>query len=208
MPLPRHITATLNFARNNAVASCILYYFTEAEVDAEEVDDIASAIYDHFNGDLQACFEPETDWLGVNVVSLTSDARFEASSEAAPSPGSATAGDVLPEEDAVVIQRRTGLRGRGKNGRIFLPFVPEAFAIDSALTSAAITKYKALAAKIAQPIAAIEGLPHVLEPRQPNFKNNLLLPIVSCRVVDNTCSRRDRRTPKRYVALGAGGNFG
>lgn len=212
MPLPSHFECTLRFKRGNATASCILYYATAAEADEptlEQMPGIADTIHAKFNGPLRAIFEPTTFFEGIDLVYLTSDVRWEASSTEDPQAGTAAAGDVLPEEDAVVIQRRTGLPGRGKHGRIFLPFVPEAFALDSALTVAALTKYKDVATAMGEAVAGVEGEVPPLFPRTPLFKLNVLQPVVACRVLDNTCSRRDRRDPKRARAVGVGlGNAG
>lgn len=211
MPLPRHFEATLRFRRGNAQASCILYYTPDVgsgEPDFENMPMIADAVHAHFSGAIQGIINVGTEFLGVDVIYATTDVRWEASSTEGAVAGEVV-GDPLPEEDAVVVQRRTGLPGRGKSGRVFLPFVPETFATDSALTAGALVEYKAFALKMSEFVAAVEGGFPALSPVQPIFKTSTFLPVISCRVLDNTCSRRDRRDPKRARAVGtANGNAG
>jgi hypothetical protein len=105
-------------------------------------------------------------------------------------------GDLFPESVAVCIQRRTGLAGRQNRGRIFLPFVPEAAFLDSAITVNAAVLYRRLAFKLSQGFE-VTGLAGVLFPVHLNRKDGAIPVLTECRVVSETSTRRDRRQPKR-----------
>lgn len=123
--------------------------------------------------------------------------ELEAYSTNSPIAGGA-AGDMFPEEVAVVIQRRTGKPGRNKRGRIFLPFVPEEFAVDSTLTATAVGLYKTLATALKTPFVS-GGI--TLSPLTPDFKNSILEPVIQTRVLSEVMSRRQRRFPKKPLPL-------
>lgn len=109
----------------------------------------------------------------------------------------------LPEEDAVVIRKKTGLAGRTHRGRIFMPLVPAEFQIDGRLTDDGMSAYQDLAYKFKQvwtfsgDIAAVTGTP-----KHAAWSAGTLDTIVETGVVADVLNRRDRRDPKAlfYVA--------
>lgn len=203
--LPSHYKANLRFSRGSVVAGCTLYFVSPGvDPDPDDFGTFASDVAAAVETAILPCIEPTTSFDGVDLTYKSSDLDLQGASSAGPQSGTAAAGDILPEEDAVVLQRRTGQPGRNSRGRIFLPFIPEAFALDSKLTAAAITKYQAVAAALMVPVASGPEGGVILQPRHYNKKAGVFQPIVAWRVVDNTCSRRDRRAPKRYRAIGVG----
>lgn len=201
--LPAHYRAVLRFSRGSVVASCTLYYASPGTTpDPDDIGTYASDVAAKVEGAILPLLEPTTTFDGVDLFYKASDLDLQGASSAGPQNGTAAAGDILPEEDAVVIQRRTGQPGRNSRGRIFLPFIPEVFALDSKLTAAAITKYQTLCTSLMEPVASGPEGGVILQPRHYNKKASVFQPIIAWRVVDNTCSRRDRRAPKRYRAIG------
>lgn len=61
-----------------------------------------------------------------------------------PNPG-ALAGDALPNQNAVVIGWRTGLKGRRRRGRMYLPGITESGNTDGVLVGSQLTAVQALA---------------------------------------------------------------
>jgi hypothetical protein len=104
---------------------------------------------------------------------------------------------LMPEQNQVVIQRRTGMSGHANRGRVFLPYIAEKLADDSTLNSVGIAKFKAIAVKFSDAVT-VAGLEQFL-PQTRNGKTGQLVPVIQCRLVSEICSRRDRRNPKRPV---------
>jgi hypothetical protein len=101
----------------------------------------------------------------------------------------------LPEEVAVVIQRRTGTPGRSRRGRVYLPFVPAQHVTGSTLNTGGVSAYQAVATMMVNDVDAGDG--QLWLPVQPSFKENNLFDISAARVYNEVCSRKDRRFVKR-----------
>jgi hypothetical protein len=201
--LPAHLQVTMNFRRKDHRCSCILYYLTAPAMDAggmvEALDTVQTALADVFKAGMNQQTWVDPCW-GRYVGGSN---EFEGQSSANSVQGTvvnsgSVINDAMPEENAVVIQRRTDLIGRSKRGRIFVPFIPELFAMDSELTTAALDAYKAVGSQVAR-IFTLPSSGRTLTPVQPDFKNGLLHQVLRCRVLSEICSRRDRRDPKRPV---------
>jgi hypothetical protein len=111
------------------------------------------------------------------------------------------AGELMPEGNQVVIQRRTGKAGRNKRGRVFIPWVLEKLANDSTLNAEGLLKYKALATKLSNTVTVPDRGEMI--PATPDGKTGVLEQVMECRLVSEIMSRRDRRTPKRPVYFSA-----
>jgi hypothetical protein len=206
MPLPSHLEVTMNFAFKENANSCILYYLdlgNGSGVTDQEMENSADAIQAMVGPAFAACMSPATKVNPCTVRWKSGVDYYEAQSTDNPITGSylptqMTLEDLLPEECAVVIQRRTNLGGRSKRGRIFVPFVPETLATDSALTEIGLAKYKNVGTKIMQTVE-MAGPGIMWTPCTPDWKNGNLHQILHTRVVSEICSRKDRRAPRRPV---------
>ncbi len=206
MPLPPHLQITMNFARGDARASCILYYLPTggdpivASNIAANCDAVQSTLATRF----AECMAYPVTVLPCTGKYTSGANQFEATSTDGPVEGgvgsSSVPLDCMPEENAIVIQRRTNLAGRSKRGRIFVPFVPETFANDSTINAIALPILKSLATDLVRKIE-VSTFEIELMPVQPDWKNSLLHQVQSCRVVSEICSRMDRRLPRRPVAF-------
>jgi len=155
-----------------------------------------------------------TEWaatLSTNCVFNGLKARWQIGaneyyvwSSDAPVAGTVSGTENLPEHDAVILRKYTGQSDRENRGRLFLPMIPEAFQVQSRLTTGAATAYQALANVLKAPPEGtdIDGDGVVLEPRHANFKDNQLIPIINWALVLDVHTRRDRRNPRASAVLG------
>lgn len=175
-----------------------LYYTAEGGSTAPTASTIQSIANDFktaFSTALPPCFTTAHAFSGVDAVYTGGGVQVDARSNIAESAGTVS-GDVMPEEVAVLIQRRTGLQGRQRRGRVFIPCVPDSFVTGSALTSAALLVYKAVAEMMIGPVAA--GSEETgWNPMQPSPTLSVLMPLTQTRVYSEVVSRRDRRFVKR-----------
>jgi hypothetical protein len=183
-----------------------LYYeYSGDPLGLGELSEAAEAVWGHLSANWKSCLIPSIHFFPVKLRRITPSEDIEVTSVGASQAGnydvSSPSADNLPEDDCVVIQRRTFLRGRENRGRIFISFVPETAAKDSTLTPVGLSTYKALATKLSDSIT----IPDVgtLDPATPNGKLGVLVLTKQCRVVSEIMSRRDRRNPKRPVAFAA-----
>lgn len=100
-------------------------------------------------------------------------------------PGSRT----LPDQDALLIQKRTGLHGRNARGRFFVPGIWEDFNDDGVLATAGEVPAKALAAALGAD-QTFGGI--VCHARHYSQNPIDLMVITECRVMRAFASRRDR----------------
>lgn len=105
-------------------------------------------------------------------------------------------GDVLPEQNCVVVQRRTGQPGRNKRGRVFIPFVPESYANGSSLSVTGHGAYQAIAGMIASNVTAGPD-DSVFIPVTKNYKTATLENVVQGRFLTEIGTRDDRKFIKR-----------
>lgn len=97
---------------------------------------------------IDAATSAEVNWEEV-VVADTSDAGDESFVRALtqPHPGTLT-GEALPGQNAAVVQLRTGVKGRRRHGRFYLPGLTETGTADGQVVGAQRTAIQALGAGI------------------------------------------------------------
>lgn len=199
MGLPATYTrATLHFrnATTTAKATCALYYLIAGGGTPPTLATIGT-FANGFKTAYSAATAPTLVSLcevsKVTVKYVTGGNEVEGDNTNGIIGGAHPTSDVLPEEDVVCIQRRTGLVGRNKRGRIFWPFVPEAEQHDGELENTGVQLYAAVAQMVLSDVVAAGTTFH---PHTLDHKNSVLVPLVQCGVVLQICSRRDRRFPK------------
>jgi hypothetical protein len=163
---------------------------------------IADFMWAYHNSNLRSVLPTNVFLYPMECRYLGNGADIEAVSTENAGAGTLTGIDppiapLMPEQNQVVIQRRTGMAGHANRGRIFLPYVAEKLANDSTLNADGIAKYKAIAVKFSDTIT-VDGVAEMI-PQTPNGKTGQLVQVTQCRVVSEVCSRRDRRNPKRPV---------
>lgn len=203
MPLPAHLRVNV-MCREIATAKVHkfgLFYVLGSGTapDFDTIQTVANDFKTAFAGAMPGVLTTGHDFFGVEVVYTGGGAQIDAVSNTAASTGTVS-GDTMPEEVAVLIQRRTGLQGRSKRGRVFVPCVPDSFVTGSTLTSTAMTAYLGVAEMIKNDVETNAGA-LVWESRQPSYATNTLLAITQSRVGLEVVSRRDRRFIKRGYAI-------
>lgn len=191
-----YLKVDLNFLGPAAApASCRLYYDVTAggAPDSATMNTLADTFLNKFDTALVQCIPGTCQLVNVRVLWEGNADQFEGFSTDGAQDGTVSS-EFFGEEIAVVIQRRTNLRGRNFRGRIFLPFVPLTFVSESTLTATAITKYTAFGA-LMETNTTYGGVTY--RPCTPNFKDSSMTPMVQTRLVGEIMSRRDRRFPKR-----------
>jgi hypothetical protein len=187
------------FERNEAKAGCSLYYIVvNGAVTNANFIQVLNAI-DPLRQKFLDCMGAPTNAYPVQgrYLSATEDLEGVSSNPVFEEGGVGTDSstfDILPEENAIVIQKRTNLPGRSKRGRVFLPFVPESLVNDSKINVLGMPIFKLLGQAMVQTLG-ITGVD--CQPVHLDKKNGTFHQIVHTRVVNEVCSRRDRRAPKR-----------
>jgi len=205
MPFPAtYLSVTLNFDNTltSAKATCRLYYLPQS---AGAFNPTLANIATFANGF-------RTAFLAASQPALTADCRLssvrlrwvsggtevEGDNNNGNIVGSAS-GDTLPEEDVIVIQRRTGLIGRKNRGRVFWPFVPKSFCDEGGeLSAAGLAAANGLATMV-KSVVTSNGV--TFDPQTINFKDGQCKLIVQTGYLTATASRRDRRFPHRMTAV-------
>ena len=203
-----YITATLNWSSASGSHNTILYYKpTDLVITQQNIVAVADFILAKLGTACRAVIPPYIKFNPIVVRTHGDGTDLEDTSSEASGAGTYTIlqselglgeNDVLPEGNQVVIQRRTGLAGRSKRGRVFIPYVPETFCDNSTLNAVGLPKYKTLAQKIAQSIEAGDN-GETLDACTPDFKNQVMVHVTHARVVSEVLYRKDRREPKRPV---------
>jgi hypothetical protein len=107
--------------------------------------------------------------------------------------------DDMPLDNALVVQKKTGLRGRSNQGRLFIAGLSEKSFWRGELNQLFYVKAKALAAKVNTDInVANGGYNTTLHARHWNRKENVMRPITKVYVVKVVGSRMDRRPRGLY----------
>lgn len=202
MPLPATYTKVTMYFSNpttNAKAQCVLWYLISAGTtpSLSTVVTHANSFRTAYSTAIAAALPTACNLDKVTLRWVSGGSEVEGDNSNGVVAGTVS-GDVLPEEDVIVIQRRTGFVGRNKRGRIFFPFVPEAFQADGALNSTGLTAAAGLAAMVKSNV--VSGAT-TYNPQTPNWKDGGLLAVTQAGYVTTTCSRRDRRSPKTLFAV-------
>lgn len=203
MPLPgTYVKVTLHFRNvdTSSQAHCVLWYQMTAGTTPTlaNVGTFANAFKTAFSTAIPPSMAENCEVQKITLKHVTGGSEVEGDNTNGTIAGTVTSSDTLPEEDVVVIQRRTGLVGRNKRGRVFWPYVPETFQADGELQGGAITVYTAIATMIKNPVT---GSGNTYSPCTLDHKNGILVPVVQTGVVLQICSRRDRRSPKTLSSV-------
>lgn len=193
------------FAQDHWLIDCVFNHFAKkasfrlygvktiaGTLNQTNLNTFANTLFTTLQVSVLPCLAPDAEFVQVKIKAFEGSNEFEALSTGAPVSGTAT-GEMMPEENAVVIQRRTGKIGRSKRGRIFFPFIAEPDADDSELTTSAINKFKTLCTAIITPFV---GGGMTVNPVTPDFKNGVLETVTQARVVGSIMSQRPRRDPR------------
>lgn len=206
MPLPNQylrLNILFDYPAESSFAGIALYYrlANGPAPSAGEMIGIADDFQTHFGGGAQGILPVQCRMARVSAMWKSGAVQVEGVSGNNPVVGGVSGSDILPEEDAVLLRRRTGLAGRSKRGRVFLPYVPETFQASGTLTQAARTAYSTFGGLMMSTLST--GTGQDFEPCTVDFKNGALLPLVAVEYVSTTVSRRDRRHPKRLFSYPA-----
>lgn len=199
MPLPAtYMKVTLCFRNTNtqSTANCVLWYVAGGSgvpPTQANISTAANGFKTAYSTAVQAALNEHAEMYKVTLKYVTGGAEMEGDNTNG-AVGGGAAGDCLPEEDVICIQKRTGLVGRSKRGRIFFPYVSEDFQNDGELGPAGVAAASGLATMVksfvvASPIGE-------WQPAHLDNKNGILIKITQTGYVLQTCSRRDRRSPK------------
>lgn len=176
------------------------YTISGGSITVGNVNEVALQLYDGWTAVICSVLSTRDKFAAVNVKWFGGSTQLDGVSDHAPTVGLVEDSDTLPEEDCVVIRKRTGLQGRTHRGRVFVPLVPEVFQNDGRLTDDAIGFYEALANKFKDvwtfsgTIAGLTGTP-----KHAAFHAGTLDTIQEVGVVVDVLNRRDRRDPRQLI---------
>lgn len=204
MALPMHFQVQIPWLDSTTgfTASCSVYFRRSAAGEPAEAE--LQTFIDGFDtatdNARQAATTESIDCQRCKVKIIGGVTELEVGSAGAGVRMGTVADDVLPEDDAVVIQRRSGLSGRSKRGRIFVPFIPKTFVEGSHLVPDGYEAFQSVATAFFSDrvIGAITYKPILLD-----RKNELLVDITAANVVLEICNRRDRYNPKKKATIAA-----
>ena len=203
MALPATYTkVTMHFQSNIdlARAHCVLWYLITAGATVPTlatVSAFASSFKTAFSTALVGALANGCNLTGVTLKYVVDGNEVEGDNTNGTVDG-IISGDYLPEEDVLCIQKRTGLVGRSKRGRIFFPFVPEIHQENGDLNAAGLAAAAGLATMVKSNVVHSST---TFGPHHLDNKNSLLIPIVQTGYVTTICSRRDRRNPKTLTSV-------
>lgn len=204
MPVPStYLRATLSFRNvtTGSRAHVALWYLPSSlgatPPSLATVTTYANAFNTAYATAVAAALTTAHQLTSVTLKWVTGGAEVEGDNNNGPVAGTVS-GDTLPEVNTMVIQRRTGLVGRMKRGRIFFPYVPESFQDEGDLSGSGITAAAALAGMVKSDVVA-SGVTY--KPQHFDHKNNVLVPVVQAGYLNQVTTRRDRRSPKQYTPV-------
>lgn len=186
-------------------ASCLFYYVLESGTDPE-VGTMAAHVeffYDLFAPKVAAIMTAGTGVLQMIGTWKFGSTYLDAVSTGIPVAGTISEEDILPEEDSIVLQKRTNLQGRQHRGRWFFPYIPESLQQDGELVSAAYTGLNPLCEFLrTQQVNAVYEPASTWNPVHANSKDGVFERIHDVRIVRQVCNKRSRRSPKRLDVVG------
>jgi len=194
-----YLRVTLNFLDAPTGAKCTSALYYKKTAGADPVFANIVSIADAFRTAYLTAVPPslsdscqvthlQLDWKGAGT-------EVQGNSSAGPIVGAVSGESTLPEEVVAEIQRRTGLQGRNKRGRVFWPFVPESFNEEGGeISTGGLAAYGGVAEMIASNVTAI-GTEWI--PQTPDYKTGSLTAVIQTRVCTSLLSRRDRRFVKK-----------
>lgn len=198
MPLPAtyvKVTAKFKNTTTGSVANSVFWYLKDTGPDAtlSTVTTYANNFKTAYETALSAWLPDACQVQAITFKQVIAGTEVEGQNSNGVIGGSVTGFDILPEEDVLCIQRRTGLVGRNKRGRVFIPYVSEDFQEDGELNAGGLANALLIATMIKSDVTAGTA---VFFPCTPDWKNSVLVPVVQAGIVRQVCSRRDRRDPK------------
>jgi hypothetical protein len=204
-PIGAHlkVTQTFHYTPANAYARCIFYYLSVGGPipDIDQMPAVANFFGDEYATQFQAVMPVGVNMSQTEAVWKFASIQYDGASTGVVVAGSVV-GEILPEEDCVCVQKRTGEAGRNKRGRWFFPFVPEALQASGELTVAALTDWKETCQSLR--VVRVDGsLGMSWKPVLADSKTGTWVDIVDCRVVNQVCNKRQRRNPKRLTVTAA-----
>lgn len=136
-------------------------------------------------------------------------AQFEANSTTAAKQGLVTAvtpgsvsdetlsavADTLPDEAALIVQKRTGQAGRTKRGRWFFSGLSEQCQNAGEIDIEWRQTFKDFANVLSNDVTVSTGFSTVMHARHLDNKNSVLEPITKCYAIRTLGTRKDRRKP-------------
>jgi len=200
-PVARHMRVEMRLYGPEGATAGMLFYYTDTDgllPDIGSMPASAEFFYDTLGPPIAACMVPGTGVLQAICTFNSGSLQLDAVSTGTALPGTQTAGDILPEEDAIVLQKRTGLQGRNKRGRWFLPYVPEDFQENGELNATAFTALGPLAEVLRADQVDPIG-PTTWNPVLADSKTGVWEDIRDVRIVRQVCNKRGRRDPKRLT---------
>jgi hypothetical protein len=129
-------------------------------------------------------------YSGSTVVEAFTSLAEIAGGGDGPTDGVANEINDLPEQDAAVIQRRTGLAGRQHSGRIFIPCIAESLQASGRIDAGDVAAFKNIAIFLGADVTVVGNVWHA---RHWNRKDNVLEVVTECRAMIELKSRRDRQ---------------
>lgn len=198
-PIGAHLKLTVNFQNTvaGARATSIFYYVVDTGPQPE-IGSIAE-VAEFFKSQVFDGFAPGLP-IGIAITNVEAvwtagSNQYDGISTSTGTTGSVS-GDILPEEDCVVLQKRTGVAGRNKRGRWFIPYVPESFQAHGELNAAAKAAWLPICDSLRSPQVDAVG-PTTWNPVLADSKTGTWVRIQDVRLVNQVCNKRGRRTPKR-----------
>ncbi len=200
---PPHLEVIIT-ARHVSVDISNKYYFIvqTGSLVAADMQSVADWIQTKYVAPILSTMARETTVYPPVCKYQNGASYFESTGADGPETGGSTISDpgeepagMMPEQNAVVLQKRTNLGGRSKRGRWFFGFVPELFAVDSTLNDNAVGQYQTLA-KVLLAVQTITPISKTLLPVHYDAKNNAFHQLTQERACQEIMSRRDRRYPK------------
>ena len=219
-PIPPPIlTADLVILTKHQPLRSRLYWASDTAPENEtHLTVIADAIKTAFTNPLIALM-PDTHffqrvecrWYGAgdsaffaNSTSVAAEGEIDAPDEnnAVADGAGSLSEDIMPDDTCLVIQKKTGLKGRANQGRLFIGGISETIQYAGEVSAAYATQAKTLAAKVNTDITVSgSGFTTVLHARHWNRKANQMKPITKVYVVKAIGSRMDRRPKQLWERL-------
>lgn len=217
-PLPRPCIVTdLCIETTRKIIRSRLYWHPTTSPDTEsDLTVCADAVKSAFTPALPELLPDRHSFIRVEAYAYVGvDNYFFANSVAAPGPGligvpgndgdddaEGAGEDILPDDTALVIQKKTGIQGKSNQGRLFIGGIAETVQIRGVVTPGFVTKVKTLASKVNTSInVSGSGFTTTLEARHWARKAGILRPITKVYVVKTMGTRMDRRKATGWERL-------
>lgn len=196
--LPAHLTVDIIYGPSGGgvqFSNRLYFDCTAGTPSVTSISGIAIAMSEKYLPLWTACLTGGWEVFGIRARFIGSGIDVEHTVSPVDGEGTVTSTEPLPETDAVVVRRKTGLQGRDKRGRIFITGVPETFQSEGRLSAAGDSAYAALAEGIDDTVTTPTGIE--FEPRCVSFLTETLFPVTHSEIVLDLLSRKDRRHPKK-----------